>query len=244
MKINVLNASLAEGTTALAAQLTALDTQPSFISVQLNCELDPAPLIEAAGEAALIGATSALGSMSDAGAVDGAVAFCISDVDGDYGVGVAAVAQDARLAARNAALTALRNADRVGEQPALVWVMTTPGQEEAVLAGIEDVVSGHVPIIGGSAADNTVSGDWFVFGQDVLREEAVAVAVLFPSGPVQHAYQNGYAPTQYSGTVTKAEGRRVLELDGKPAIDVYREWTAQSVPAAPTQGAEPKAILA
>ncbi|RED18074.1 FIST signal transduction protein [Pontivivens insulae] len=244
MKIDVINASLSDGADSLAAQISALPEKPSFISVQLNCELDPAAIIAAADDAALIGATSALGSMSDAGPIDGAVAFCISDADGDYGVGTAALADDATAAARQATTDALRNADRIGEQPALVWVMTTPGREEAVLAGIEAVVTAHVPIIGGSAADNTVSGDWFVFGQDVLKGDAVAVAVLFPSGPVQHAYQNGYAPTEHSGTVTRAEGRHVLELDGKPAMDVYREWTADSVPAAPPSGDEPRAILA
>ena len=120
----------------------------------------------------------------------------------------------------------------MGEPPDLVWISATPGAEEEVLAGIEEVVGTDIPIIGGSAADNTVDGDWFVFSSDGAAESGVVVSVLFPSRPISLAYQSGYSPTAAIGTVTKAKGRNIVEIEGRPAMEVYEEWTGGAVRAA------------
>jgi len=57
---------------------------------------------------------------------------------------------------------ALADADRLGETPAMVWVSSTPGSEEDVIAGLQDVVGSATPIVGGSAADNAIEGKWQV----------------------------------------------------------------------------------
>ena len=53
----------------------------------------------------------------------------------------------------------------------------------------------------------------------------MVVSVLFPSSPVTFAYQSGYTPTAHSGTVTRSDGRTIHEIDGRPALEVYGEWT-------------------
>ena len=53
--------------------------------------------------------------------------------------------------------------------------------------------------------------------------------MLFPSTSVSFAYHNGYAPTEHNGTVTASEGRVLKAIDGRPAADVYREWTDHAV---------------
>ena len=47
--------------------------------------------------------------------------------------------------------------------------------------GIERVVATGVPILGGSAADNTVSGDWKLFDRQAVGAAHVLVTALFPS---------------------------------------------------------------
>lgn len=42
--------------------------------------------------------------------------------------------------------------------PAYFYMVASPAEEEDYLKGIEDVI-GRVPFFGGSAADNTVSGN-------------------------------------------------------------------------------------
>ncbi len=180
---------------------------------------------------ALHGATSCLGAMTQDGATPGLAAFVISDPAGAYGTAMKPFGDAPRDAAQAATQQALARADRIGERPDLVWVSATPGTEEDVLAGIEAVVGADVPILGGSAADNSVSGDWFVFDAGERSAAGVVVSVLFPSAPVSFAYQSGYSPTTKCGVVTETDGRRIRTIDNRPALDVYRDWTDGAIDA-------------
>ncbi|MEO1704378.1 MAG: FIST N-terminal domain-containing protein, partial [Pseudomonadota bacterium] len=237
MDIKVVSgATLGEAITALG------DVACDFASVHANCEITIAPETISSMPAAFHGSTSCLGAMTHEGATRGVAIFCIADPDGAYGTGLSDFAEGPRHAAASATQQALMAADRLGERPELVWVAATPGAEEDVVEGIQDVVGADIPVIGGSAADNSVEGNWFVFdGTDTLGE-GVIVSVLFPSRPLSFAYQNGYSPTAHKGTVTQADGRTIREIDGKPAMDVYADWTENAVTTVP-RGAGAKAIL-
>jgi hypothetical protein len=110
-----------------------------------------------------------------------------------------------------------------------------------VLKGIRSVVGPGVLIVGGSAADNDVTGRWAQLGPSGTYADGVVVSVLFPSVPITSAYQSGYAPTGESGVVTRVAGRRVFEIDGRPAAEIYHRWTGGAVPMAQ---AGPEPILA
>ena len=170
-----------------------------FVAVHGNCELLSSAGVLRPENGRLHGATSCLGAMTQDGPTDGVAAFGILDPDGAYGTAMRAFDVDPRAASRRAARDALHAADRIGERPDLVWVSATPGTEEAVLDGIESIVGKDVPIIGGSAADNSVAGGWFVFDGQSRSDDGVVVSVLFPSTGVSFAYQNGYSPTASRG---------------------------------------------
>ena len=231
---------------AFSALIDGFDTKvladANFVAINSNCAIDPDLLGLEQVSAAVHGATSCLGAMTSDGITDGIGVFAIEDPDGAYGTAMKPITHDAKSAARNATLAALTNADRLGETPELIWLSCTPGAEEEVVEGIETVVGPDVPIIGGSAADNDVSGGWFVYDREAKCTSGVVVTVMFPSGPVSFAYHNGYAPTDKVGTVTRVEGRRVLEIDNRPAFDVYREWTNTKVDIDPS-GAAMQSIL-
>ncbi len=229
VKITVKRAATAED---LARQLDA--GRYDFVSVHNNPDADPAALQGVANLPLVHGATSCLGAMTQEGLAPGLAAFAIEDPDGAYGTALMSFGDDPRAAARDATTKALMTADRIGERPEIIWVSATPGSEEEVLAGIEDVTGPEVPIIGGSAADNSVAGDWFVFDRTERRAAGIVVSVLFPSEPVSFAYQNGYSPSRHSGVVTRATGRTVHEIDGRPALAVYGEWTGGAVSVDPT----------
>lgn len=218
---------------AFSATADSFDLQSladsSFVAIHSNCDIDPSGLGLDARPAWVHGATSCLGAMTSDGVTEALGVFAIEDPDGAYGTAMAPYGDDPKMAARTAALAALTSAERLGETPELIWLSCTPGVEEDVIAGIETVVGTEVPIIGGSAADNSVSGDWFVFDHRSKTSAGVIVSVMFPSAPVSFAYHNGYAPTNKTGAVTKVEGRRVLEIDHRPALDVYLEWTDNAV---------------
>ncbi len=252
----------ASATARAAAAATALDiaagamrarlgAAPGLVLIQSDCRHDPAVLAEAAGRlfpgAAVMGGSSCLGLMTEAGFAPAGREgpslglFGLADPDGAYGTGAAEFGGDPRAAAAAATEAALTHAGRPYDMPALVWLCAAPGAEEQVLAGIAEVLGPQVPVFGGSAADNDVSGGWWqIAGQRprALRD-GVALAVMFPSGRIGHAFQSGYEPTVQAGRVTASRGRELVSIDGEPAAEVYRRWTGGRI-----RQAGPGAILA
>lgn len=185
---------------------------------------------------ALHGSSSCLGVMGNDGPClghgDGAGVFAVWDPEGDYGVGLAALAGDPQAAGAAAARAAMDDAGRAGDAPDLVWLSASPGTEEAVIAGVQDVLGQTTPIVGASAADNDVSGRWSVFDRGSVLSAGVVVSALYPSRPVVAAFQGGYAPSGKAGRVTRASGRRLVEIDNRPARAVYADWTGGAFVAA------------
>ena len=206
--------------------------------------------LEAALAASLAGSvahvsSSCRGVMSDAGfESDGGAGFgvfAVSDPTGDYGVAARSLSDDPAAAAGAALIAAIDEAGRTGEAPALVWVNPVPGSEEAVLAGIRSTVGPHVPVFGGSSADNDVAGDWWQMCHGETLVDSVIVSVLYPSVDVRTAFHSGYVPTPHRGRVSDADGRLIREVDGRRAADVYADWTGDALAGAST---EPGALLA
>jgi hypothetical protein len=181
------------------------------------------------GVSAVHGLTSCLGAMSDRALHSrdgvGMAVLGIRDENGAYGSGLAHFDGDPEAAGHSAVLDALRTAGRPGEVPRLILVAATPGHEERVLAGIQSVVGPHVPILGGSAADNDVAGRWRVWSARGESGAGVVVSVLFTSVEVAYSFKSGYEPTGHEGVITRAEGRSLFEIDGEPAARVYDRWT-------------------
>ena len=197
--------------------------------------------------AALIGGTSAGGLMTGRG-VHGADAIgllCIEDGAGDYGVAAGSLGDDPAACAQRLLNEALAQAGTPGELPELVWIYQAPGREEQVLEGLRRVVGDRCPIIGGSSADNDVSGRWRQLGPQGPLTDGLVVAVMFPSTALGFAFQGGYEPAGpsgivtgigmepagASGIVTATAGREILSIDDQPAAQVYNRWTGGSVAA-------------
>jgi hypothetical protein len=251
MQIRTAQSCANDAESAVDEIISALGTErhgaPDFVALHFGVGTPATALAIAARRLAraVHGGSSCLGIMSQAGvSIDtgGAVgAFAIWDAAGSYGTASADLGPDARASAKAVTEAALAAAGRAGEIPDLVWLTVAPGREEQVIAGIRAVVGTETPIVGGSSADNDVSGNWAQFGPVADHRDGVVVSVLFPSKAVASAYQSGYAPTGESGIVTRVEGRRLLQIDDQPAAEVYHRWTGGAVPMA---GGGPVSILA
>jgi len=150
----------------------------------------------------------------------------IDDAAGAYGVGFAELTLEQPLDSliRNILRQALEHAGRPAERPSLIWVCQPPGHEELVLHAIQQVVGVDVPIFGGSSADDEVSGLWCQFAQGHCAGNLFAILAMFPSDTVEGYFTCGYGLAGPSAVVTAVEGRRLLQLDGRPARDLYFEW--------------------
>ena len=175
-----------------------------------------------------IGGTSCLGVMTQQQtALDGPSVglLRIYDEAGRYAVKSAALQQgDIQAQAADLLQQAMAAAGRPGTAPALIWCVQAPGDEEDVLLGIRAVVGGHVPVYGGSAADDDLSGAWLQFDGQRLLGQGLVLAVLYPSVTLAGYFSAGYSLTPQRGTVTAVAGREILQIDHQPAAEVYQRW--------------------
>ncbi|MEM9811184.1 MAG: FIST N-terminal domain-containing protein [Pseudomonadota bacterium] len=190
-----------------------------------------AGLISAFPDTALLGSSTCRGVISNAGAVGfGAPAvgvFAVRNPDWAFGAAHAVQVSEDCVDALTATLIrrAQADADRVGEVPDLVWLHARPGIEERVIAAIRAQLGSEVLISGGSSADETIEGNWSAFGADGVAGMGIGLALFFCDAMVTHHFENGYVPTGHSGIATRADGRRLIEIDGRPAAEVYNSWT-------------------
>ena len=178
----------------------------------------------------IYGGTSCLGVTTrdgfHVGEVGSLALMTILSSEISFGVGGANLeVSSPREAGKKAILEAIENAGKGRkERPKLVLMTGVPGREEEILLGIEDVLGKEVPVIGGSAADNDISGKWKVFANDHVYSNGVALTVVYTDLKVGWAFQSGYLRTEKQGVITKAEGRVIYEIEHRPAAEVYNEW--------------------
>jgi len=177
--------------------------------------------------------SSCLGAMNNQGFQSqdgfGLSLMAFADDAGDFGVGITDQSNQPEDAAAQAVSQAITNANRPGEVPDLIWLASTPGNEEMVLSGIASIVGPKVPVIGGSVSDNTIAGDWWLSSKAQVECNGVLVIVMYPECLVGLSFHSGYAPTSKSGIVTQASGRVIETIDNQPAAQVYNTWTNGSI---------------
>ncbi len=117
------------------------------------------------------------------------------------------------------------------KEPDYFFMSANPGEEEEYLKGIQDVL-GDIPVFGGSAADNTVEGKWSVICNDKVFSNGCAIAVFFTETKMKNIYAGAYSETDKVGIITEVEGKRKLvKIDGVPAVEKYAEWTGKDMEA-------------
>lgn len=176
--------------------------------------------------------------------------LAIIDPMGAFGVSRASFAHLApAAAARQAVEQALSAAGRSGAIPDFIWLSAIPGCEEAIIAGIEEVVGDSAPIVGGSAALNglggkpidfelctladgsrsirivSVGGRCVAFDAKAVVDDGLVLSVGFISGRVSHGFLGGFSVMEPTGVVTEAVGRVLLTIDGEPAAQAYNRWS-------------------
>jgi hypothetical protein len=225
-------AAYAEVSRVLDELERALGEAPDVVFLHGAEQCNPRGVVELVGarwpRARLHGGSSSLGVMTRGSFEASPTSFGLMglvDRAGAYGTGSASLGDEPRREVKEALLRALEQAERPGEVPALVLLTAPPGNEEELLLGIADVVGAHVPVAGGSAADETVAGRWWQAANRAVGQDLAVITVLFPSGAVASTFHSGYEVTKLSGKITRATGRLLHEIDGRPAAEVYNEWT-------------------
>lgn len=206
---------------AVAAAISCCDGDAKLV-LAFPSGLDPAraasQIESAAGDATCIGLTGK-GAIGPAGIVeDGCTAIAFGDEVG-FGIGIREDAGDLRRAACEATGEALGAV--AGERNVLVLLLVdTPNSDQAdAVAGAYDAAGPDVPLAGGGAGGQAPSQ---LIGGRAIREAVVAVALAAPNA-VGLGTAHGCRTISSPSIVTRSDGLRLIELDGRPASDVYLE---------------------
>lgn len=146
--------------------------------------------------------------------------------------------KSAHDAGKNAILQAIKDAGYNKETlPKMVLYAGTPrrGDDLDILEGIADVIGPNVPVIGGNAGDEVVSGNWkkfsYLTGADWVQftnnksfHNGLVLTAIFTDSKVGWSFDSGAKITNKGGVVTKSKGNIIYEIDKRPALDVYSEW--------------------
>lgn len=112
--------------------------------------------------------------------------------------------------------------------PQAIFMSTTPGAEESVLASIKDAY-GSVPVWGGTAADDALLGEWKVMSADSSSSTGVSLIGIGKGVKMGASMLGPYTATAKTCVATRAEGRRVFEIDNKSAKDWVLGWLGDAV---------------
>jgi hypothetical protein len=227
-----LDEATAAGTEAARAALAGLEgASPGLVIVYASIRYDLTELLAAvrsvAGDTPLIGASSsgqfANGEFLPAGA---SVSVMILGA-GVYRFGTAAVTgigTDTVAAGRELA----RRAVDAGGAPApysalLVLADGMAGDMQGLLTGIYRVTGALVPVVGGAAGDDrTFAGSSVMHDGEALPDAAVAVWIG-SDRPLHVVAAHGWQPQTPPMLLTQVDGTAVLEIAGRPAVEVYNE---------------------
>jgi hypothetical protein len=127
---------------------------------------------------------------------------------------------DPRGAGRRVAAGALNALDNsVRSQVLLLFVDTRSGDQADVIAGAYQAAGPGVPLAGGAAGGLNP----FQIGEGKVYTDSVVAVALTAPGRMGVGVAHGCSPRSAPSIVTKADGRIVLQLDGRRAEDVYLE---------------------
>ena len=176
----------------------------------------------------VVGCTSSAGIITDEGGYiidETGTAGMLTLEDDELTVACYGMAKKgtARETGRVVAIKALEKAG-IDYAPDYFFMSASPAEEEEYIKGIQDVI-GRVPCFGGSAADNTVEGNWSLFYNDNIFSDGVVAAFFYTGKDIATVYTGAYRETKDMGIITKLNDTRILaEIDGVPATDKYKEW--------------------
>jgi hypothetical protein len=159
----------------------------------------------------------------------GVAVMTVSSPDITFGIGSANLADfpSIQVAAKTAIMAAVKSAGKSPDAPPQIVLITpTKGIEEEVLEGVEEVIGKHTPILGGTAG----GPQWGVTGEKQVYDQGVSLAVIYTDLPVGWIFEGGFdVRDPHTGVVTKVENQAIVEIDHRPALDVYDEWLGGKV---------------
>lgn len=134
--------------------------------------------------------------------------------------------------------------ERLGQQIAAVDLRAVlvfgPGVRingSALVDGITRVIGSEIPITGGLGGDGGAFQQTFTLGQDGVTDDSIVAVGLCGEGlRFGHGSFGGWEPFGPARKVTRCAGNVLHELDGEPALAVYKKYLGDHARDLPASG--------
>lgn len=193
-----------------------------FASSDYDLRAVAAGIADAAPGIPVVGGTTA-GELDAAGPAQGTVQALAL---GGEGFSFSATAVTSAHDPRDAGARAAACVGDVAGAPHRVLLLLSDGPNQiqpAIVRGAYSVAGAGVPLVGGLAGHGAHDGDpELLYGNAVLQASVIGVAIG-SDAPIGVGVRHGWCPVGEPMLVTRVATGRVLELDGRPAAEAYRE---------------------
>lgn len=216
------------GADAARAALEGAPARRTLALVFATAGHDQAELLEGIrsvlGDVPLVGCTGS-GVITRSGSDEGSHRVAVAILGGE-GVRVDVVKAAGYGADSRAAATTIAAAMAGKRRPclALVFPDGLTGNASAFVAALADALGPDVPIFGGASGEMMRFERTFQYRDDEVLSDSVVAAFVHGDFEVDFAVSHGCSLLGVEHHVTRAEGSTVLELDGRPAWHVMREY--------------------
>ncbi len=214
---------------ALAA---AGDVRPDFVFLFASVGYDQQALLDSVrlvtGGAALIGCSGegiiAEGETDESNFTVGVMAISSDEIRFQHGM-TAGMAADPRAAGK-AVADAVRPAYADDTLALFAFADGLTFNFDQFNAGLDEglKLDRLLPLLGGTAGDNFSMVRTYQYCDDAIISDGVSFALCSGSARLAYAVNHGCTPLGSERRVTRTEGNIIYEIDGRPVLDVLREY--------------------
>jgi hypothetical protein len=197
----------------------------AFSSVKYDQEKVLKGIRQAAPKALVVGGSAAGEITSWVTVFDGVNVLAIASDAVKFVSGVGRrVSLDSFKAGAEAAQAVVKKAK--GRKPELFIMLPDgmTGNGAALVEGVRSVLGDTAAIIGGSLGDDYLFKKTYEYHQDTVLTDAVVGVGLYGKFAFGFGIRHGWEPVGLPLKVTKADGVKLQEVDGKPALKIYEDY--------------------
>ncbi|MDP4007278.1 MAG: FIST N-terminal domain-containing protein, partial [bacterium] len=197
----------------------------AFSSIQYNQEDVLVGIRKVAPDAIVVGGSAAGEITSWKTVFDGVNVLAIASDTVRFVPGVGkGVSKDSFQAGAAAAKAVVEAAN--GEKPNLFIMLPDgmTGNGAAIVDGVKSVLGENAAVIGGSLGDDYRFKKTYEYFQDDVLSDMVIGIGLYGEFSYGFGIKHGWEPIGLPLRVTKADGVKLQEVDGRPALTVYEDY--------------------
>ncbi|MDP3735088.1 MAG: FIST N-terminal domain-containing protein [bacterium] len=183
---------------------------------------------DASGNAPLVGC-SATGILTNEGPVDQTVAVVALESDSvTFASGMGLMKNGARAAGAlvGQEIRELATGELVG---LLLFANMLRGGAAEVLGGLQSVLGANIPAAGVAASDELTFERTFQYRDALVGDDALVGCAISGECVLGIGVEGGWIPVGIPQRVTRAEGTRVFELEGRRAASIYEDYFGEDL---------------